>query len=124
MTELIWTTKSNSKNSSEADVSISINKNGNNKSQFSFRFRNNSFLRFTKNEFVEFAVTGARIYFRESNVKEGFKLSTKTQNNKNCGFKTVKDLNKFIGDYELLWDSQLRLNYIDLNKKINYKEAN
>lgn len=116
--ELIWVTKTNSSNFSKSDVSITVNKNGNNKIQYSLRFRNNSYLRFCKNDFVEFAVTGTRIYFRESNEKNGFKLTNSSNNNKNKGFKTIVNLEKFIGDYELLWDSHERINYIDLNKRI------
>lgn len=118
MSDLMWVTKLNSGSFSKADVSINIIKNGSNKIQYSFRFRNNSFLRFTKTDFMEFAATGTRIYFRESNEKNGFKLSTPSNDGKNKTVKTVVNLDKFIGDYELLWDSKERLNYIDLNKKI------
>lgn len=122
MTDLVWVTKTNSGIFNKADVSISTNKNGDNRKQYALRFRNNCFLRFTKNEFMEFALTGTRIYFRESNEKNGFKLGTTSVDGKSKTVKTVLNLDKFIGDYELLWDSQARLNYIDLNKKITEVE--
>lgn len=120
---LLWVTKTNSASFSKTDVSITVNKNGNNRDQYAFRFRNNSFLRFTKNDFMEFAVTGSRIYFRESNEKNGFKLSSPSQDGRNKSIKTVINLDKFIGDYELLWDSLNRLNYIDISKKITTQEV-
>lgn len=120
---LLWVTKANSGSFSKTDVSITLNKNGDNKEQYAFRFRNNSFLRFTKNDFMEFAVTGTRIYFRESNEKHGFKLGSPSQDGKNKSVKTVVNLDKFIGDYELLWDSLNKLNYIDVAKKITQKDS-
>lgn len=122
MTDLIWIKKTTNRNLSNPDVSITINKNGKNRDQHCLRFRNNCFLRFSKNDFVEFAATGTRIYFRESNPKDGYKLTS--HSNGCCGFKTIYNLSKFLGDYELLWDSETKLNYIDLSKKIAYKEAN
>ena len=118
MNNLIWIGKENSNRCANTDVSISMNKHGENKMQTHFRFRNNCFLRFTKNNYVEFAVTGARIYFRESNPKSGYRLTSKSKNGKACSFKTGKDLSKNIGDYELLWDEKEKLNYIDFGKQI------
>ena len=118
MADLLWVTKSNSHATSQRDVSITLNKNGANKIQTAFRFRNNSFLRFTKNEYVVFATTDTRIYFKEGTSKTGFKLTCKSVDGKSAMFKTAEDLKKFIGDYDLLWDSKEKLNYIDLTKKI------
>ena len=118
MNNLIWIGKENSNRGISTDVSISMNKNGKNKMQTHFRFRNNCFLRFTKNNYVEFAVTGARIYFRESNQKNGYRLTCKSKDGKACSFKTGKDLSKIVGDYELLWDGNEKLNYIDFGKRI------
>ena len=118
MNNLIWIGKENSNRGISTDVSISMNKNGKNKMQAHFRFRNNCFLRFTKNNYVEFAVTGARIYFRESNQKNGYRLTCKSKDGKACSFKTGKDLSKIVGDYELLWDCNEKLNYIDFGKRI------
>ena len=119
--DLMWVTKSNSAGV-RADVSITKCKNGENKPQYTMTFRNNSYLRFSKNDFIEFAVTGTRVYFRQSNERDGFKLGTATKDNKSKRFKTSLVMDKFIGDYELLWDSQAKLNYIDINRKMTYEE--
>ena len=118
MDNLIWVGKENTNRGNKADVTISMNKNGANKIQTHLRFRNNCFLRFTKNNYVVFAVTGARMYFKESNQKQGYQLTCKSKDGKSCSFKTGNDLSNHIGDYELLWDSNAKLNYIDFNKKL------
>ncbi len=118
MDNLIWVGKENCNKSNGSDVTLSMNKNGTNKKQTHFRFRNSCFLRFTKSGYVEFAVTGSRIYFKESTRKIGYQLTNKSKDMKACSFKTGKNLSKHIGDYELLWDDNVKLNYIDFSKKI------
>lgn len=116
---LTWIGKQSGKNCSDSEVSVTLNKNGNNKMQTAFRFRNNSALRITKTGFIEYALTSNRIYFRESNRKNGYALTSKTNSDKNCGFKTTHLKDELIGDYDLLWDNAEKLNYIDLTKKKN-----
>lgn len=118
MSDLTWITKRSGVGESDVTISIVKSSHSNNGVCSTFRFRNNSYLRITKNDFIEFAVTDSRIYFRESNNKDGFKLTSKSNHDKNASLKTVVDLSQYIGDYDLMWDKELQLNYIKLKEEI------
>jgi hypothetical protein len=120
MSELMWLGKEKHRcTSSVCDVTISKNKDAKGRKRSSIRFRNSCFLRITKNNYVVIAMTGARIYFKQSNPTEGYSLSMASSDGKSKTIKMTRDLSKHIGDYELFWDSEHELNYIDLNKKLN-----
>ena len=118
MKTLDWISKR--QNISEADVSITKVSNGTNKKQISFRFRNNCYNRITANLYVVYAVDGDRIYFGMSKDKSGFKLCFSDNKFSNGMFKTTSpfNLDSFIGDYDLEHDRELKLCFIDKNKKL------
>ena len=118
MENLFWIQKNNS-TTTKTDVSINRLKNRKCGSPVSsIRFRNKSYLRVTKNYYIEFAICENKIFFRESNGRNGFKLTDGSCQGSNLGAKITIDLTDFVGDYELLWDEKLKLNYIDTNKKL------
>jgi flagellar hook assembly protein FlgD len=115
---LTWIGKTVGKVPSKNEVSVTLNKNGENKFMTAFRFRNNAHLRITKTGFIEYALTSNRIYFRESTERIGYSVTSKSTDGKNVSIKTNRLNDKFIGDYDLLWDGEEKLNYIDVTKRI------
>jgi hypothetical protein len=105
---------------SDADVGISIVKRGKGGGrQTSFRFRNNSFTRLIKNRhtrYIQYAVTANRIYFKGSGPSVGLAVSFRDEDNAGT-VKASEILADFIGDYDLLYDHEIGLCYIDLNHK-------
>lgn len=113
-----WVT--NGKTNIDADVSISMVKAGTGRHQISFRFRNNSYLRITSNLYVVYAIHNNRIYFNMSDKQQGFKLSFERQKFETGVFKNTPNkmnMTRFIGDYDLLYDRELQLSYIDQSRK-------
>lgn len=114
----------------KADVAVRINKNGllaNGEYRYcvAFRFYNDSAKKIVnKEEHVAFAIDSEdnRIYFKESNSFEGYKLSrNKTTQNSLTITRTIYDMDpweKIVGDYVLLYDRTEKLHYIDLNKNL------
>lgn len=115
--EFKWIEKQTKCQSAKTDVSVTINSKGKNGRYTNFIFRNNSFLRFSKNNKVVFAIVNDRIYFKEGNEKTGFSLTNPNKDGTTRSFKCDGEQTNFLGDYDLLWDSKEKLNYIDLNKK-------
>ena len=111
-----WIGKSRSARRSDSDVSITIN-TGRGRKVTAFRFRNNSILSITKTGYVEFAVCKDRIYFRESNKRNGYSANMKPEE-KSCGFRTAHVFKNFVGDYVLRWDAKENLYYIGLETQI------
>lgn len=105
---------------SDADVGISVVKRGKGGGrQTSFRFRNNSFTRLIKNryaKYIQYAVTTNRIYFKESDPSIGLAVSLRDKDNAGT-VKASEALTDFIGDYDLLYDREIGLCYIDANHK-------
>jgi hypothetical protein len=114
-----WVT--NQRTPIDADVSITMVKAGKDREQIAFRFRNNSYLKITNNLYVVYAVHGSRIYFTTSDVKKGFRLSFEREKFETGSFKskpsTKTDMSRFIGDYDLIYDRELLLHYVDMGKK-------
>ncbi len=112
MKKLKWIEKKQQQRVSKADVTITTSKNGT-----QFILRNNCVLRITKGEYLKTAIDGNRIYFDGADDVTGYKLSTKkAQKNKYVGFS--KRLDRFIGDYNLLWDSKEGYYYIEMQGEI------
>lgn len=105
-----WIGKSKSRGFGVKEVSITMQK-AKERKQTSFRFGNNCFLRISKSGYIVFALVGNRIYFKESTDKVGYRLTART--NEAVCFKTNVQLDNFVGDYDLKWDSKERLNYIE-----------
>lgn len=122
MAKIVFEWITNRKTPIDADVSITMVKAGKNREQMSFRFRNNSYLKITNNLYIVYAVHGNRIYFTASDKQKGFRLSFEHGKFETGVFKNkpnIKtDMSRFIGDYDLLYDRELQLCYIDPNKKI------
>ena len=117
MDELIWLGKKRN-NDSKADVTITVHKpKSSGSKQSAIRFRRKSHLRITKNLYFEFAITNNRIYFRESTPNAGYKLCDESNEGNSLGAKITIDFTPLVGDYELLWDDNMKLNYIDISKK-------
>lgn len=96
-----------------ADVTISIIQcdTAENGIMTRFAFKNNCQFKLTTNGYIVFALENNRIYFKEANADEGFKLSYMNSIN------TLVDLSEFKGGYMLNYDESLNLYYIDLSKK-------
>ncbi len=112
MNDLMWVCKKRQKGCDE-DVSVRLNKSHKCVAT-AFTFRNKCHLQFTKNLLVVFAVKGNRIYFKQETGKYGYKLSeTKGSVKPAFVFKSEIDLSEFIGDYELKYDDDLCLSFIE-----------
>ena len=118
MDNLVWMTKSKSaaNRESAADITISRTKTKNGQKQSSITFRNNCFLKFAVGDYMVFAVTKTRVYFKEADAKEGFKLSKKHEFASTRYMRTALDLSEYIGDYSLSYDGRLKVHYIDINE--------
>lgn len=113
--EFNWITKSRATGNT-SDVTITINKNGPNKKQTCFTFRNGVDNRISKTGYAVMCVVANRIYFKQSDNKDGFSLYSKPNENVHR-FKVSTELPAFIGDYDLCWDAKEKLNYIDASLK-------
>ncbi len=120
MDNLVWMTKSKGavNRGSAADITISRTKAKNGRKQSSITFRNNCFLKFAVGDYIVFAVTKTRVYFKEADAKEGFKLSKKNEPDSSRYMRTALDLSEYIGDYSLSYDGHLNAHYIDITEKI------
>ena len=121
-----WLENSKGQRRSEFDgeVILSFEKNG----RIQFKFRKNSIYKIISNEeYIVVANDGNKIYFKESNSKQGFRLSKWTSNSKI--FKVLRPrfpLNEddWAGEYNLEYDSKLGLHYICLNRKLEKGSLN
>lgn len=123
MNGLVWITKSKgaANRESAADVTISRTKTKNGQKQSSITFRNNCFLKFAVGDYMVFAVTKTRVYFKEADAKEGFKLSKKNEFASTRYVRTGLDLSEYIGDYSLSYDGRLKAHYIEVTEVTEVK---
>lgn len=107
-----------------ADVTINVSHdNGKNKDVTCITFRNNSHLKITKNEHIVIAIDGTRLYFKQDNPEDGYKLSCFSKERSTCH---VKIDSKFVpvtkgvetGSYYLQWDKYLGCHFIDVRNKV------
>ena len=119
MNGLVWITKSKgaANRESAADVTISRTKTKKGQKQSSITFRNNCFLKFAVGDYMVFAVTKTRVYFKEADAKEGFKLSKKHEFASTRYVRTALDLSEYIGDYSLSYDGRLKAHYIEVTER-------
>ena len=121
MDDLMWI-KRKRIGSHTSDVTVTINNSKSHKRpSTAFCFRNKCYLQFTKNGILTLAVSENRIYFKQDVEGVGYKLSVRSNTN-SCEFKIAMPLYDFVGDYELLYDRDRQLNYIE--KKNNESEEN
>ena len=98
----------------EGDVYIRINGKGRLNGNISFRFE--SWEKITKGNYIQFAVSGNRMYFTESNATVGYKLGQEGKNQrivKTADETTMGWILKNKGDYPLLYDTAEELYYIE-----------
>lgn len=118
-----WIQKDKTYSKSEFDSEVMITRQQYKKGcdRFFFKFMKNSIYKIMKNyQYITLAKQGRRIYFKEINSKFGFKVSDYGDSSK-C-FKVVEKLlslsNEDLGEYNLEYDSELGLHYIDFNRKL------
>lgn len=87
-----------------------------------FRFRKNSFYKIIKNsDFVMVGREGNKIYFKETTGDQGFKMREIAENQR---YLRIPSSKKFfitddeIGEYNLKFDAELKLCYINLDAKL------
>lgn len=105
----------------DSDVIISVVNKKANEKKVVIKFRKSSFYKIVSNEmYMVVARDGAKIYFKESDCKRGFKLCDWTESVKYLKI----DVNKLRlskedeGEYNLEYDSSLGLHYICLVRKL------
>lgn len=111
-----WRTKTNNSHLQD-DISINLTKDN----RLSFSFRNACQERISSTGFISVCYHKNRIFFKESNARDGFKLTGGgSKKNKYIQINIVDTTEKaFIGDYkELKYDDFLELYYVE--KKGNY----
>ena len=80
-------------------------------------FYNNSQLKITSTEHIIYALTADRLYFKSADSTIGLKLCQKNKNSA-ARVKINRRFDKWVGEYNLLFDNKEGCWYIDLNKKL------
>lgn len=129
---LNFVTKNTTRKAAEKEVAVRLNRagaysNGASRYNVAFRFYENAHKKICANsEYMVYAIDEStqRIYFKESNAIEGYKVSNTNFRNSEITSKTVSaavsDIdfwNGCIGDYNLLYDRNEKLYYIEYSKK-------
>lgn len=102
------------------DVNVSVNGNNKDKHGYrtSFAFRNNCHKKVSINDYIVIGFTGTRVYFKNAPKETGFHLFSR---NKDGGtvyrVAITGKYDGFIGDYDLLFDNENGLWYIDSELK-------
>ena len=117
-----------SKKDVKAECAIRLNDDSkgkdNNKKVVVFRFYNDSFNKFNKgSDYVTFTWNNnhTRIYFANAKCKNGFKLSALPKYKSiRYRFDKVQEAvwEMWVGDYNIVFDSEEQFYYIDINSKI------
>jgi hypothetical protein len=104
----------------ECDITITMKKSSNKRMCANFIFRNDCWEIISDNTKIDFGIDSekpTRIYFAQGTEGRGYKLCTNgNQKNRYIAISNF-DVNDFIGDYNLLFDTKERLYYIDSNNK-------
>ena len=109
-----WFTKSRQKNTNQdCDISVSINKDG----KTCITFKNSSYLKITTTGHLIVGKENNKLYFGGSDRYEGFKLTTFNQAKTTCHVK-ITGLDFVIGDYNLEFDKDQALYYIDSDRRL------
>ena len=116
-----WIEKERSYNTSKFDgeVILSLLKRGR-KTITGFKFRKNSTCKIVKSDSFAIVVAkdGSRIYFKEESSNRGFKVRYQGKDIRYCYIpKKLVDESE-IGEYNLMFDKENMLVYIELNRKI------
>ena len=103
-----------------SEVMVTVTKDGD-KKVTNFTFYNGSEKKIGSTGYLVYALTATRVYFKAADIKTGFKLYNKTENSISTRFKIIRNLTKFIGDYNLLFDNNEGCWYIDMTQKTDGK---
>ena len=99
------------------DVSITYVSRTDKKDVCNITFRNLVNKKITKTQYIEVAIVGNRMYFRETNEKLGFKISKKQDGiNGYCSIRDRRALEfaKYnSGEFNILYDKENELFYIE-----------
>lgn len=106
------------------DVTLAISQdNTKNKRTSVIAFKHRSYSKITSTGYMVFAVVGTRLYFKSDTSSVGYKLSTFNKDKSSCHVKVdyaslPLDVKLEVGNYNLEWDRNLGLYYIDVLKKL------
>lgn len=104
-----WQGKKKKFNKGDSDVTITVGKDG----RYKFTFRNEIWKCITNTDYVVFAPCKGRMFFKESDSRNGYKLCISGPTPNRYMFTTIMGDTDFIGDYELKYDDFLELYYIE-----------
>lgn len=112
-----WITKKhNNTRHYDCDVAVTLVTNGKSKVMH-LGFYDNSQLKITSTEHIIYALTADRMYFKSADSTIGLKLCQKTKKSA-ARIKINRRFDKWIGEYNLLFDNKEGCWYIDLNRKL------
>lgn len=116
--EWISLDKTQNRTQFDGEVIVSYENHGEEK-RVQFKFRKNSSFKITTGCHIVVARDGNKVYFKESNER-GFKLGEYSNNTRVIKIKLRKFHieEKYLGEYNLEFDSSLRLHYICLDRKL------
>lgn len=102
------------------DVTVTVCGNPKDKKGYrtTFAFRNNCNKKISPNDYIVFGFTGTRVYFKNAKETEGFHLFLRTKERGTTRRVSITgNYSGFIGDYDLLFDKENGLWYIDSELK-------
>lgn len=108
------------KHTSVCDVSVTAHNLGKKGCRTCFTFRNDSWQIVTTNEYVNIGIDKEkpnRLYFAQGEHGIGYKLWTQGSVKSRYLTASPELVKTFAGDYNLFFDTQNKLYYIDTNKK-------
>ena len=100
----------------DCDVAVTITKDGAKKATC-ITFYNNSEHKITSTEHLIYALTATRIYFKSADKRLGLKVYKRKPSEKSARFKIQRQLDSWMGEYDLIFDNNEGCWYIDLGKK-------
>lgn len=119
-----WFGKEKSQNRTEFDGEVVLHterRSKTDKNMLLFKFRKNSIHKIAVDcEYVVIARDGNRIYFKESDKTRGFKVGDYCMNTKSFKVDMTRFPipEKYLGEYNLEFDSKLGLHFICLDRKL------
>ena len=115
---ITWFDKQQTKRTSQTgpDISVAVNKKNGKLSATVIAFRRNLENLITKTDYLKIGVSENRLYFMGADEKTGWKMVKKgCEQTARVACGTV--LQDFVGDYDLMFEPNLRLYYIDKEYK-------
>lgn len=127
LSKLNWVESRGSCVRSDSDVSVTVNiqDKKRDRNYIAFTFRNGTAQILSNTNYVQICAHKNRIFFRESSMKEGYKLTFNVKNSERSNTE-ASQLNRYLkvsintdtykafeGDYDLKYDDFLELYYIE-----------